>query len=151
MKKGFTLIEMLVVIIIIAVLVAVALPYYRNAVESARMAELVVLWGQQKNFATGYNFTQEQAEKFSQKLQEGKLKHFTGRLFCRENVPDICWEAEFTKINGHEPVQYKLQTVDNFRRLACLPLNHAGQLYCQSQANEETPIELDGEQAYLIR
>lgn len=149
--KGFTLVETLVVVLIIAVLVAVALPYYRNAVESARMTELVVLWGQQKNFANGHNFTQEQANKFSQKLQEGKLKHFTGRLFCRENVTDVCWEAEFTKINENEPVQYKLQTTDNFRHLACIPLNHAGQLYCESQANDETPLELGNEKAYLIR
>lgn len=149
--KGFTLIEMLVVVVIIAVLVAVALPYYRNAVESARMTELVVLWGQQKNFATGHNFTQEQADKFSQKLQERKLKHFTGRLFCRENATDVCWEAEFTKTNEREPLQYKIQTTDNFRHLACIPLNHAGQLYCESQANNETPLELNNEQAYLIR
>lgn len=151
MKKGFTLIEMLVVVVIIAILVAVALPYYRNAVESARMTELVVLWGNQKNFATGYNFSQEQANKFSQKLQGGKLKHFMGRLFCRENTSDICWEAEFTKTDTNEPVQYKIQTTNNFRRLACIPLNHAGQLYCESQANEETPLELDSTPAYLIR
>ena len=151
MKKGFTIIETLVVVLIIAVLIAVALPYYRNSVESARMTELVILWGQQKNFATGYDFSQEQADKFTQKLQGAKLKHFTGRLFCRKNTTDICWEAEFTKTDTNEPVQYKLQTTDNFRHLACLPLNHAGQLYCESQANEETPLELDGEKAYLIR
>lgn len=149
--KGFTLIEMLVVVVIVAVLVAVALPYYRNAVENARMTELVVLWGQQKNFATGYEFSQEQAEKFSQKLQGAKLKHFTGRLFCRENATGTCWEAEFTKTDANEPVQYKLQTTNNFRHLACIPLNHAGKLFCESQANEETPFELDGAQAYQIR
>jgi len=151
MKTGFTLIETLVVIIIIAALVAVALPYYRNAVESARLTELVVLWGNQKNFATGYNFSQEQAEKFSQKLQSGKLKHFTGRLLCRENAEEICWEAQFTKTSENEPLQYKIQTTNNFRRLACTPLNHAGKLFCQSQAQDETSFDLDGEESYIIR
>lgn len=149
--KGFTLLEMLVVVIIIAVLTAVALPYYRNAVESARLTELVVLWGHQKNFATGVNFSQSQADAWTNKLEKGNLKHFTGRIFCRENSADICWEAEFTKKDSAEPLQYKIQTTQNFRRLACIPLNRAGKNFCESQANEENPIDLNGEESYLIK
>lgn len=48
MQNGFTLIELLIAVLIIGVLSAVAVPYYFNAAESARMTEAVVLWGRTK-------------------------------------------------------------------------------------------------------
>ena len=42
-KKGFTLIEILVVVLIVAILAAVALPNYTRAVNKSRLAEAVLI------------------------------------------------------------------------------------------------------------
>lgn len=152
MKKAFTLLEMLVVILIVAILSTVALPYYRNAIESSRMTEVVILWGRQKNWATRYNMTDEQAQKATDNLQKAGLKYFTGEVVCRpqENPNELCWEVEFTRLENSS-VRYKLLTTHNFTRLACQGLNNAGKDFCQSQSQQETPEMIGGQETYWIR
>ncbi len=150
--KGFSLLETLLALVIVAILASIALPYYRNAVESSRMTEIVLLWGRQKNWANGYSMSTEQAQKATDRLQKEPLKYFTGQVVCREkeNTAELCWEAEFTQRNEDASLRYKLVTTHNFSRLACIGLNHAGENFCESQSQQE-PYEENGEKIYEIR
>ena len=66
MKTGFTLVELLVVILIIGVLSSIAIPYYFNAVEAARNTEAILLWGRTKNFYRGRQMDEEAARRFAE-------------------------------------------------------------------------------------
>lgn len=61
MKKGFTLIEILAVVLIMAVLTAVAMPQYRKSVERARAAEalqmLPVIYDARDRLMTENNYS----------------------------------------------------------------------------------------------
>ena len=58
MKKGFTLVELLVVVLIIAILAAVALPQYTTAVERSRATEALTLLAAVAESAQRYKFHQ---------------------------------------------------------------------------------------------
>ena len=149
--KGFSLLETAVVLVIITILTAVALPYYYNAVENARMTEVVILWGQQKNWVHGRAMSAQEAQRLSDKLQKSRLKNYTGRIVCRGEENSFCWEAEFTQTKQNPHAQYILTTTDNFARLACIGTNGAGENFCQSQALDDTPFLVDEQEAYYIR
>ena len=152
MKNGFSLLEVLVVLVIVGIVAAVALPYYRNAVESSRLTEIVILWGRQKTWANGHNMSPEQAQKATSNLQKANLRYFTGEIICREKETpsELCWEAQFTPKN-QTALQYKIITTHNFARLACVGLNRAGENFCESQSLQDTPQTIAGERAYWMK
>ena len=154
-KKGFSILELLVVILVTVILTALALPYYYNAIESARATEAVMLWGRQKNWVTGQQLSQEEADRITRRMQQqAKLKYFTARLICQEkqNPKELCWEAEFTQVKEDSHARYKLVTTQNLNRLACVPLNKAGEDFCISQTmDEKNPEQIGDEKAYLIK
>ena len=153
MNQGFTLLELLVVVVIITVLAAVAVPSYFNAAENARMVELKILWGHQKHWATGKQLSADDIAKTNESLQKHGLKYFTGEIVCRTQVPQgqPCFEAAFTRKSG-APAQYQITTVNNFRDLACVPTdgNLLGTRFCKSRMRPGGQTTVDGQTAYLI-
>lgn len=154
MKKGFSLLELLVVLVIVTVLVSVAVPYYLNAVESSRITEVVMLWGRQKNWANGYKMTAAQAATQTSRMNSsGQLKYFTANIVCREkpDTSELCWEAEFSQNKPDAHLRYKLVTLGNFARLGCVGLNSAGTNFCQSQSQQDPQPLNSQEQVYWIK
>ena len=153
-KKGFTLLELLVVVIIVAILSALALPYYQNAVQSARTAEAVIWWGNFKRFYRNNSMTRAQANRQEYNTNErNPLKYFTVSLVCRiKETDELCWEAEIyqRQTNGH--IRYYLSTQNNFAKLVCVPLNDAGDSFCQTQAQTDSgpDTQVNGQDAYTI-
>lgn len=56
MKQGFTLVELLIVVLIVGVLSAIALPQYTTAIERARAAEALTLLGAVRDSVERYRF-----------------------------------------------------------------------------------------------
>lgn len=154
MKKGFSLIELMVCVIIITVLTGLAMPYYFNAVQTTRNTEAVIWWNQVKRMASRQNMTAERAARYERRVnEEGKLKYFTLKLFCRikpGNEP--CWEGELHVKNPSQHIQYFLATQNNFMTLTCVPTNDAGESFCQGwTGRDEGPdTEIEGRPAYTV-
>lgn len=76
MKKGFTLIEMLVVVLIVGILAAIALPQYEAAIEKSRVSEALVVMkalsdAEQRYFQANPNETQV---KYARQIADVDLK-----------------------------------------------------------------------------
>ena len=152
MKNGYTLLELLIVVLIVGILCAIAVPQYFNVAESARMVELKVLWGSQRRWATGKEFTQTQLEQANETLQKYGLKYFTGQIICRttSNAGAPCFEIVFTR-NPDAQAQYQITTINNFQKLACVPTNLLGTQFCKSRSADGIPLLIDDHEAYLMR
>lgn len=132
--NALSLIEILVVILIISVLTAVALPYYQNAVQSARTNEAVIRWNQAKRLVAGQSLTPAHIERIENEINtKNQLKYFTLSLVCvPKSISMPCWEAEFRLKQSSQRIRYYLATQNNLAQLLCVPQNAAGEHFCES-------------------
>ena len=154
MSKAFTLIEFLVVVIIITVLTAVAVPYYQNAVQSARNSEAMIWWGQVKRAGSIKTMDASRASRW-EKSANGRLKNFTLQIVCRDKAEDSqepCWEAKLSLKDSNPSINYFLTSHQNFSELVCVPLNRAGINFCQILSGNEDSADalIDGQEGYIL-
>lgn len=92
MKKGFTLVELLSVLLIVAILTAVGAPQYRKVIEKARVSEAQVM------LRTIYDSSERMAQEFGYNsyeellAQKGEKGYSFERfdMFDRDNLPAGC-------------------------------------------------------------
>lgn len=154
-KAGLSLLELLIVFVIVTILIMAAIPYYHNAAESARSTEAVILWGNIKRLAGSTRMTGPMARRLeNDSNNKHKLKYFTLTMVCREREDDTepCWEAELRLKNSSQHIQYYFATEHNLQTLLCVPLNAAGNSFCQTQAVQDAvpDQQINGQDAYTI-
>ena len=130
--KGFTLLELLVVVLIIGILAAIALPQYKLAVEKSRISQVL---------AATKSITQAQ-ELFY--MVNGKYTDNINDLDIDVSVPDGWDMALYSNSNYHkvESVRYigNYYIVIVSYYLNCGKASncfHPGQIYCWANKNDE--------------
>lgn len=80
MKKGFTMIELLIVIVIVALLVAVSVPKYKTAMEKSRAQEAITNLNLAANLANAYylshNASYDGFSRTSDQMDKAKSVYF---------------------------------------------------------------------------
>ncbi len=169
-KSGFSLIEMMISSVIILLLTMAAIPYYQNAIEATYMTEGTLLWNYVRRYGEGQDLTYKKNRMANELNENRRFKHFNVTINCRvppeeeteeaenkkeENAPvhsGLCWEAELSLQDPNQRIRYYLTTQHNFSQLLCVPLNEAGDSFCQSQALKEhrEAIAFLEKEAYIL-
>jgi len=106
-RGGFTLVELLVVVLIIGILAAVAVPQYFKVVEKGRFAEATSCAGeltgsQERYFIKNNVYTTDQTQLDAGMNSVCNLKYFS--LVLAVNGANLTWTGTFTRIAPTPPI-----------------------------------------------
>lgn len=152
-KKGFTLVELLTVVLIIAILTAVGLPQYRGVVQKARAAEAQAML--RNIYDSGERLASEFGARSYDKLNSSvKNLGFTRLdMFGEGELPSTCRLLDNTTLECPGKFVYK---IDVSGYVAAKSLSSRGngtlfllkrdtlQLYCQPPAGDEEGCDIYG-------
>ncbi len=73
-KRGYTLLELLVVVLIIGILAAMAYPYYSRAIERSRIMDMLVLLGTERASQERYKLTKHHFTRYWHNLDAAPFR-----------------------------------------------------------------------------
>ena len=133
-KKGFTLIEILVVVLIIGVLAAIALPSYMRSVERSRAAGPITNLGSiakaQKSYRMGTEHYTDNVGNLDISLKDGSNGEdatgstFEGEFFTYKVYGDDKAVATATRKDVSEDKKYELSVDYNTNKIYCRPIEN---------------------------
>lgn len=148
MKKGFTLIEMLTVVLIIGVLTAMALPNYTRSLEKARATEAMNMVRAANDAVYAYAAERNKCPESFRKIMISipgtstndttvTAKHFIYRLNSATNAPipgTDCGGVVAERSDGSYKIwnPYRIINAEGKRTLACAATNKEGIGACKA-------------------
>ena len=150
-KKGFTMVELLVVVLIIAILSTIAVPMYQSALERSRVVEAIALFTRLVEAQKAYYFTNGTFASTFADLDidipfTGKVKVANGNL--SDYISNDYWSIGINRTGTYGPYMSMLRTkgdykgaglvfplkeaktAQNYRKIYCLEQYNAAAGYC---------------------